>query len=75
MSEMIDFTKLHDASEAVFQKFSSTELYLKRAQKTIAKMMGLQWTQHLDIETLEARGHWETMEGLLEVVKFHMPRI
>ena len=72
ISEMIDFRKLHGASEAVFQKFSATELYLKRARKTVAKMM--QWTQDLDIETLEARGHWATMAELLEVVKFHLPR-
>ena len=36
-------------------------------------MMRLQWTQDLDIETLEARGHWATMEELLEVVTFHLP--
>ena len=71
ISEMIDFRKLHGASEAVFQKFSATELYFKRARKTVAKMMRLQWTQDLDIETLEARGHWATMEELLEVMKFH----
>ena len=74
ISEMIDFRKLHGASGAVFQKFSATELYLKRARKTVAKMMRLQWTQDLDIETLEGRGHWATMEELLEVVKFHLPR-
>jgi len=73
ISEMIDFRKLHGASEAVFRKFSATELYLKRARKTVAKMMRLQWTQDLDIETLEARGQWATMEELLEVVKFHLP--
>ena len=39
-------------------------------------MMRLQslWTQDLDIETLDARGHWATMEDLLEVVTFHSPR-
>ena len=74
ISEMIDCRKLHGASEAVFQKFSATELYLKRARKTVAKIMRLQWTHDLDIETLEARGHWATMEELLEVVKFHLPR-
>ena len=37
-------------------------------------MMRLQWTQDFDIETLEARGHWATMEELLVVVKFHLPR-
>ena len=40
-SEMIDFRKLHGASEAVFRNFSATELYLKRARKTVAKMMRL----------------------------------
>ena len=74
ISELIDFRKLHGASEAVLGKFSATELYLKRARKTVAKMMRLQWTQDLDIDTLEARGHWATMEELLEVVKFHLPR-
>ena len=42
ISELIDFR-------------NSTELYLKRARKTVAKMMRLQWTQDLDIETLDAR--------------------
>ena len=74
ISEMIDFRKLHRASDADFRKFSATELYLKRARKTVAKMMILQWTQDLDIEALETRGHWATMEELLEVVKFHLPR-
>ena len=74
ISEMIDFRKLHGASEAVLRKFSATELYLESARKTVAKMMRLQWTRDLDIETLEARGHWATMEELLEVVKFHLPR-
>ena len=74
ISELIDFRKVNGASDAVLRKLSVTELYLKRARKTVAKMMRLQWTQDLDIETLEARGHWATMEELLEVVKFHLPR-
>ena len=37
-------------------------------------MMRLQWTQDLDIETLEARGHWATIEEMLEVVTYHLPR-
>ena len=74
ISELIDFRKVNGASDAVLRKLSVTELYLKRARKTVAKMMRLQWTHHLDIGTLEARGHWATMEELLEVVKFHLPR-
>ena len=62
ISELIDFRKVNGASDAVLRKLSVTELYLKRARKTVAKMMRLQWTQDFDIETLEARGHYE---GLL----------
>ena len=74
ISELIDFRKVRGASDTVLRNLSSTELYLKRARKTVAKMMRLQWTQDLDIETLDARGHWATMEELLEVVTFHLPR-
>ena len=63
ISELIDFRKVNGASDAVLGKLSVTELYLKRARKTVAKMMRLQWTQDLDIETLEARGHWATMRS------------
>ena len=45
ISEVIDFTKRHGAPEAVLRKFSATELYLKRARKTVVKMMRLQWTK------------------------------
>ena len=74
ISELIDFRKINGASDTVLRNLSSTELYLKRARKTVAKMMRLQWTQDLDIGTLDARGHWATMEELLEVVTFHLPR-
>ena len=74
ISELIDFRKVNGASDAVLRNLSATELYLKKARKTVAKMMRLQWTQDLDIETLEARGHWATMEEMLEVVTYHLPR-
>ena len=74
ISDLIDFRKINEASDKVLRNLSSTELYLKRARKTVAKMMRLQWTQDLDIETLDARGYWATMEELLKVVTFHLPR-
>ena len=65
---------VNGTSDAVLRNLSATELYLKKARKTVAEMMRLQWTQDLDIETLEARGHWANMEELLEVVTYHLPR-
>ena len=70
ISELIDFRKVNGASDGVLRKLSGTESYIKRARKTVAKMMRLQWTQDLDVESLEARGHWACMEELLEVVSF-----
>ena len=72
ISDLIDFRKINGASDKVLRNLSSTELYLKRARKTVTKMTWFQWTQGLDIETLDARG--ATMEELLEVVTFHLPR-
>ena len=44
ISELIDFRKVNGASDGVLRKLSATELYIKRARKTVAKMMRLQWT-------------------------------
>ena len=35
--------------------------------------MRLQWTNDLDIETLEAKGHWATLDELLQVITYHLP--
>ena len=74
ISDLIDFRKVNGCSELVLRNLCSTELYIKKVRRTVAKMMRLKWTQDLDIETLEARGHWATMEELLQVVTFHLPR-
>lgn len=43
---------------------------IKTACKTVAKMMRLQWTQHLHVKTLEAKRHSATMDELFEVGSF-----
>ena len=50
ISELIDFRKVNGASDGVLRKLSAIELYIKRAHKTVAKMMRLGWTQDLDVE-------------------------
>ena len=55
ISELIDFRKVNGVSDGVLRKLSVTELYIKRARKTVAKMMRLQRTQDLDVESLAAR--------------------
>ena len=74
MQKWGDFRKVNGASESVLRGLSSTELYLKKLRKIISKMMRLQWTSELDIDALEAKGHWATLEELLEVVGRYFPR-
>ena len=74
IAELMDFRKVNGASEVVLRGLLSTETYLKKVCKTVSKMMRLQWTNELDIDTLESKGHWATLEELLEVVKRYLPR-
>ena len=52
---------MNGASESVLRGLASTEIYLKKVRKTVSKMMRLQWTSELDIDALEAKGHWATL--------------
>ena len=75
ISDMIDFRKIHGTcSDVVLRNLTSTEVYLKRARKTVSKMMRLQWSNDLDIDTLESKGHWATLDELLHVITYHLPR-
>ena len=35
--------------------------------------MRIQWNSELDIESLENREHWATLENLQAVISFHLP--
>ncbi|CAH3145178.1 unnamed protein product [Porites lobata] len=74
IAELVDYRKVNGASESVLRGLTSTEIYLKKVRKTVSKMMRLQWTSELDIDALEAKGHWATLEELLEVVGRYLPR-
>ncbi|CAH3146102.1 unnamed protein product [Porites lobata] len=74
IAELVDYRKVNGASESVLRGLASTEIYLKKVRKTVSKMMRLQWTSELDIDVLEAKGHWATLEELLEVVSRYLPR-
>ena len=74
IAELADFRKVNGASDVVLRGLSSTEIYLKKARETVSKMMRLQWINELDIDTLESKRHWATLEELLEVVACYLPR-
>ena len=74
ISELIDFRKVNSPSLEVLQSVAMTEVHLKKARRNISKMMRLQWLQDLDIETLETKGHWASIDELLDVITHHLPR-
>ena len=68
IAELADFRKVNGASKSVLRGLSSTDTYLKKVRKTVSRMMRLQWASELDVDALEAKGHWATLEELLKVV-------
>ena len=74
IAELADFRKVEGASDVLLRGLPSAEIYLKKARKTVSKMMRLQGINELDIDTLESKGHWATLEELLEVVACYLPR-
>ena len=74
MLELMDYRKVSGLSANVLTSFSVTEVYLKRARKTIAKKMKIKWAKDLDIDTLEEKGSWASLEELATVIPYHLPR-
>lgn len=63
IADIIDYRRIKLPCRKVLENVSVTEIYLKRAKKCIGKMMKVQWTKDMDIDTLEA-----------EVIPYHLPR-
>ena len=74
IAELMDFRKINSPPESTLRNLCVTEVHLKKARKAVSKMMKLQWRSDLDIETLEAKNHWATIDELLEVITHHLPR-
>ena len=72
--EAMDYRKFMGVAANVLSNFGVAEVFLKRARKCIARKMRVQWTEQLDIETLEGKGHWASLKELQKVIPFHMGR-
>eukprot|EP00112_Aurelia_sp_Birch-Aquarium-sp1_P005087 Seg1577.9 transcript_id=Seg1577.9/GoldUCD/mRNA.D3Y31 product="hypothetical protein" protein_id=Seg1577.9/GoldUCD/D3Y31 len=72
--ELIDFRKCKGASYSMLQNFVKAEVCLKRSRKLFGKELSSNWSINLDIDTLEAKHEWATIEELQRVLPFHLPR-
>ena len=71
ISELMDFMKARGVSWETLRTFSSAEVYIKRGKRTLTKRKILDWSQYLDIDTLNERNCWATLSELSKVVPFH----
>ena len=72
--EFIDYTKFSLADSTLLQHLSIVKVYLKRVRKCMAKKTLIVWSSSMDIETLEAKGHWATIKELQKVIPFHLEK-
>ena len=72
LCDLIDYRKYQGVSSQILQNFSVVEMLMRKAQKCVSKKMRIQWNSQLDIDSLERKGHWATMENLQSVIPFHL---
>ena len=66
LCDLIYYRKYQGVTSQVLQNFSVVEMLIKENENT-----GI-WNSELDIESLEKRGHWATLQNLQDVVPFHL---
>ena len=72
LGDLIHYQKYQGVTPQVLQNFSVVEMLIRRARRCISKKMRIQWNSELDIDSLEKRGHWATIEDLQAVIPFHL---
>ena len=50
------------------------EVFLTRTKRSVSSKMRLEWNSIYDIDSLEERGCWATIEELQTVLPYHLPR-
>ena len=71
LHDLMDFRKFSRPSGNVLFDFAITDIYLKRAKRLVSRNMRVQWNKDHDVDSLEDKGNWASMEELQSVVPFH----
>ena len=75
ISDAIDFRKASGAV-SVFNRdvLGIVEILLSRTRRSLAKKMRVEWHALLDVEFLNAKGCWATLDELQSVIPYHKAR-
>ena len=74
LHDLMDFRIFSRPSGNVLCDFAITDIYLKRAKRLVSRNMRVQWIKVHDVDSLEDKGNWESMEEIQSVVPFHKDR-
>lgn len=74
MSDLLDFRKAQGVSDVALRSFAVTEVYLRRGKENLRRRKAMEYSRHLDVESLIARDSWATIEEMQQVIPFHMQK-
>ena len=74
ITDLIDFRKSAGLSNTVLGNLATSEVYINRGKRALARRKITEWTKNLSIEVLQATNQWATMEEMEKVIPFHLSR-
>ena len=72
ISDLIDFRKAHEASANALRNFGIFEVYLTRGKKFLARQKKMEWSRHLDLDSLISTNCWASFEEMEKVIPYHI---
>ena len=72
--DLMDFRKFKGLNFDTLQNFSIVEIYFKGSESAWEKKCGSTGKNDLDVDTLESKGSWATLNKLQSVLPYHLPR-
>ena len=71
LHDLMDFRQFSRPPGNVLSVFTITDIYIKRAKRLVSRNMRAQWIRDHDVDSLEGKGNWASIEELQTVMPFH----
>ena len=71
LHDLMDFRKFSGPPGNVLCDFAITDIYIKRAKCLVSRNMRVQSIKDHDVDSLEGKGNWASIEELQTVIPFH----
>ena len=71
LHDLMDVRKFSRSPGNVLCDFAITDIYIKRAKRLVSRNMRVQWIKDHDVDSLEGKGNWASIEELQTVIPFH----